>query len=75
MKRAALKAGTEGRLVILEMPRLRLELAQERHPSYFSGIPGTLWGSSWGTLDAICRWASLIAQLVKNPPAVWETPV
>ena len=23
--------------------------------------------------DVLCTWASLVAQLVKNPPAVWET--
>ena len=39
-----------------------------------SAIPG--WGSSAGEVIGYplqYSWASLVAQLVKNPPAMWET--
>ena len=40
--------------------------------------PGLIPGSERSTGEGIgyllqCSWASFVAQLVKNPPAVWET--
>ena len=40
---------------------------------YPSSIPGS--GRSPGEGIAQCSWASLVAQMVKNPPAMQETPV
>ena len=49
-----------------------------KEQAYIAGGPGSIpgWGRSPG--DAIgyllqCSWASLVAQLVKNPPAMQET--
>ena len=43
-----------------------------------AGDPGSIPGSRRSTGEGIsyplqCSWASLVAQLVKNPPAIWET--
>ena len=43
-----------------------------------AGDPGWIPGSGRSTGDGIgyslqCYWASLMAQLVRNPPAMWET--
>ena len=43
-----------------------------------SGDPGLIPGSRRSTEEGIgyplqYSWASLVAQLVKNPPAMWET--
>ena len=43
-----------------------------------AGDPGLIpgWGRSAGEgigYPLQCSWASLVAQLVKNPPAMWET--
>ena len=45
-----------------------------------AGNPGLIPGSGRSTGERIgyplqCSWASLVAQLVKNPPAMWETRV
>ena len=45
-----------------------------------AGDPGSIPGSERSTGEGIgypleCSWASLVAQLVKNLPAVWETQV
>ena len=44
------------------------------------GDPGSIPGSGRSPGEEIgyplqCSWASLVAQLVKNPPAMQETPV
>ena len=43
-----------------------------------TGDPGSILGSGRSPGEGIgyplqCSWASLVAQLVKNPPAMWET--
>ena len=43
-----------------------------------SGEPGSIHGSGRSSGEGIgypvqYSWASLVAQLIKNPPAVWET--
>ena len=43
-----------------------------------AGDPGSIPGSGRCTGEGIgyplqCSWASLVAQLVMNPPAIWET--
>ena len=39
-----------------------------------SSIPGSGRSAGEGTGYRLqCSWASLVAQLVKNPPAMWET--
>ena len=43
-----------------------------------AGDPGSIPGSGRSTGEGICyppqySWASPVAQLVKNPPATWET--
>ena len=43
-----------------------------------AGDPSSIPGSGRSTGEGIgsplqCSWASLVAQLVKNPPAMWET--
>ena len=43
-----------------------------------AGDPGSILGSERSTGEGIgyplqCSWASLVAQLVKNLPAMWET--
>ena len=43
-----------------------------------AGNSGSIPGSGRSTGEAIgyplqCSWASLVTQLVKNPPAMWET--
>ena len=43
-----------------------------------AGDPGLILGSGRSTGEGIgyppqSSWASLVAQLVKNPPAIWET--
>ena len=43
-----------------------------------AGHPGSILGSGRSTGEGIgyplqYSWASLVAQLVKNPPAIWET--
>ena len=43
-----------------------------------AGDPGSILGSGRSAGEGIgyplqCSWASLVAQLVKNPPAMWET--
>ena len=43
-----------------------------------AGDPGSIPGSGWCPREGIgytlqCSWASLVAQLVKNQPAMWET--
>ena len=43
-----------------------------------AGDPGSIPGSGRSTKEGIgyplqYSWASLVAQLVKNPPATWET--
>ena len=45
-----------------------------------AGDPGSILGSGRSTVEGIgyslqYSWASLVAQLVKNPPAMQETPV
>ena len=45
-----------------------------------AGNPGLIPGSGRSTGEGIsyplqCSWASLVAQLVKNPPAMWKTRV
>ena len=40
------------------------------NPSYFIFMPSSSFG-----IHFLVLWASLIAQLVKNPPAMQETPV
>ena len=45
-----------------------------------AGDPGLIPGSGRSTGEGIgyplqCSWASLVAQLVKNPPPTWETRV
>ena len=42
-----------------------------------AGDPGSILGSGRSAGEGIgyplqCSWASLVAQLVKNPPAMWE---
>ena len=46
--------------------------------SYNAGDPGLIPGFARSTGEGIGQpfqycWASLVAQLVKNPPAMWET--
>ena len=43
-----------------------------------AGAPGSILGSGRSTGEGIgyplqYSWASLVAQLVKNPPSMWET--
>ena len=42
---------------------------------YWSGVPYLLWKAFEGNLKPLKLWDSLIAQLVKNYPAVQESPV
>ena len=51
------------------------------HPLQYSGLENSM-GSPWGRKESdtterlsLSLWASLIAQLVENPPAMQETPV
>ena len=49
-----------------------------KQPTYNAGDPSSIPGSGRSTGEGIGyplqhSWASLVAQLVKNPPAVWET--
>ena len=49
-----------------------------KESSCSAGDPGSIPGSGRSTGEGIgyplqCSWASLVAQLVKNPPAMWET--
>ena len=40
----------------------------------FFGVNCCLYGSFYGgSKDTLVSWASLVAQLVKNLPAMWET--
>ena len=40
-----------------------------------SSIPGLGRSPGEGTGQLQCSWASLVAQMVKNLPAMWETSV
>ena len=56
---------------------LRASLIAQESACY-AGDPGSIPGSGRSTGEGIgyplqCSWASLVAQLVKNPAAVWET--
>ena len=49
-----------------------------KESTYNAGDPGSIPGSGRSTGAGIgypfqYSWASLVAQLVKNPPAMWET--
>ena len=49
-----------------------------KEPTYNVGDPGSISGSGRSTGEEIgyplqYSWASLVAQLVKTPPALWET--
>ena len=49
-----------------------------KESAYNAGDPGSITGSGRATGERIgypfqCSWASLVAQLVKNLPAMWET--
>ena len=49
-----------------------------KESAYNAGNPGSIPGSGRSTGEGIgyplqYSWASLVAQLVKNPPAMWET--
>ena len=49
-----------------------------KEPTYNVGDPGSISGSERSTGEGIgyplqYSWASLVAQLVKTPPAMWET--
>ena len=55
-----------------------LGLIPGQESAYSAGDPGLIpgWGRSAGEgigYPLQCSWASLVAQLVKNPPAMWET--
>ena len=46
--------------------------------TYSAGDPGSISGAGWSAGERIgyplqYSWVSLVAQLVKNPPAMWET--
>ena len=48
------------------------------HNKYYAGDSGSIPGSGRSVGEGIgyplqYSWASLVAQLVKNPPAMWET--
>ena len=49
-----------------------------KEPACNAGDPGSIHGSGRSAGEGIgyprqYSWASLVAQLVKNPPAMWET--
>ena len=49
-----------------------------KESTYYAGDPGSIPGSERSTGEGIgypvqYSWASLVAQLVRNVPAVWET--
>ena len=49
-----------------------------KESAFNAGDPGSIPGSGRSPGEGIgyslqCSWASLVAQLVTNPPAVWET--
>ena len=48
-----------------------------KESTYNAGDPGSIPGSGRSGegigYPLQCSWASLVAQLVKNPPAMWET--
>ena len=49
-----------------------------KYSAYNAGDPNSIPGSGSSPGEGIgyplqCSWASLVAQMVKNPPALWET--
>ena len=64
-------------------PGLRNELgfpggSAGKESAYSAGDPGLILGSGRSPGEGTgyplqCSWASLVAQLVQNPPAMWET--
>ena len=63
-----------------QMLFLRFSSPAGKESACNAGAPGLIPGLGRSTGERIgyplqCSWASLVAQLVKNPPAVWETSV
>ena len=54
---------------------LRTTLFPLKHPGSLSGLKQLLWFASSLTPASATVWASLVAQLLKNPPKMWETCV
>ena len=57
-------------LMIMTVPRTEQFLCCVDEESFES--PASWW-TAQGTLDGAMAWASLVAQTVKNPPAMWKT--